>query len=183
MVAESISKRWQPAVIALLLGASLIRPDDGVAASNLTLKGALVMEACKLRAGDEALTFELEPVSNNYLYLNIRTVGKTFRIHLEGCNTSIGDTVTTTFSGNESTKLPGFLALNGAADQGVAIGMETLTDKPLPLNVVSDKQVLSNGNTVIAFKTFIKAEPQAIANKSITAGTFTAISTFILDYP
>jgi type 1 fimbria pilin len=183
MRAESISKCWQPAVIALLLGASLIRPDDGVAASSLKLKGALVTAACSIKAGDEALTLELEPVSNNYLYLNTRTLGKPFRIHLEGCDTRIGDTVTTTFSGNESTKLPGLLALNGAADQGVAIGMETLTDKPLPLNVVSDKQVLSNGNTVIAFKAFIKAEPQAITNRSITAGNFTATSIFMLNYP
>lgn len=183
MRAESISKRWQPAVIALLLGAVFILPDDEVAASNLTLKGALVTAACNIKAGDEALAIDLGAVTNADLYLYTRTVGKTFQINLEDCDTGISNSVTTTFSGNESTQLPGFLALNGAGDQGVAIGLETLTDKPLPLNMVSDKQVLSNGNNVIAFKAFIKAEPQAIANKSITAGTFTAISTFTLDYP
>lgn len=182
MRAESISKRWQPVVIALL-GVSLIWPDDGVAASNLTLKGALVAAACKIKAGDETLAIDLGVVTSAELYRYTRTIGKTFQIHLEDCDTSISNSVTTTFSGNESTQLPGLLALNGAGDQGVAIGLETLTDKPLPLNRVSDKQVLSNGNNVIAFKAFIKAEPQAIANKSITAGTFTAISTFTLDYP
>ena len=183
MRVESKSKRWQPAVIALLLGASLMRPDYGLAATGLTLNGALVAAACKIMAGDEALVIDLGEVTNHYLYLNTRTAGKTFQIHLEDCDTGISNSVTTTFSGNESTQLPGLLALNGAGDQGVAIGLETLTDKPLPLNRVSDKQVLSNGNNVIAFKAFIKAEPQAIANKSITAGIFTAISTFTLDYP
>lgn len=183
MRVESKSKRWQPVVIALLLCASLVRPGDGLAASNLTLNGALVAAACKIRAGDEALAIDLGRVTNHYLYLNTRTVGQSFQIHLEACDTRISDSVTTTFSGNESTTLPGLLALSGTIEKGVAIGLETLAGIPLPLNVVSDRQVLSNGANVIAFKVFIKAEPQAITNRLIKPGHFTAVSTFTLGYP
>ena len=182
MRAKSISKRWQPVVIALL-GVSLIWPDDGVAASNLTLKGALVAAACKIKAGDETLAIDLGVVTSAELYRYTRTIGKTFHIHLEDCDTSISNSVTTTFSGTESIKLPGLLALGGSIEKGVAIGLETLAGTPLPLNVVSDRQALSNGANVIAFKAFIKAEPQAIVNRSITAGNFTATSIFMLNYP
>ena len=183
MRAGSMSKRWQPAVIVLLLGVSLMRSDDGVAASNLTLKGALVAAACRIKAGDEALAIDLEAVTNAELYLNTRTVGKTFQIRLEECDTSISDAVTTTFSGIENTKLPGLLALGGTIEKGVAIGLETLGGTPLPLNVASARQALSNGANVIAFKVFVKAEPQAIANRSIKPGEYTAVSTFTLAYP
>ena len=131
MRAKSISKRWQPVVIALL-GVSLIWPDDGVAASNLTLKGALVAAACKIKAGDETLAIDLGVVTSAELYRYTRTIGKTFQIHLEDCDTSISNSVTTTFSGTESIKLPGLLALGGTIEKGVAIGLETLGGTPLP---------------------------------------------------
>ena len=183
MRVESKSKRWQPAVIALLLGASLIRPDFGLAADNVTLKGTLVSAACKIKAGDEALVVDLGEVGSADLYYHGRTAGKTLLIHLEDCDTGISDKVTTTFSGNESTKLPGLLALGGTVEKGVAIGLETLAGIALPLNVTSAGQVLSIGANVIAFKVFVKAEPQAIANRSIKPGEYTAVSTFTLAYP
>lgn len=183
MQAESKNQRWQPVVIALLLGATLMRPGAGLAADNLTLSGALVAAACKIKAGDEVLAVDLGAVTNADLYLNTRTVGKAVQINLEECDTSISNTVRTTFSGSESTQLPGLLALGGTIEKGVAIGLETLAGTPLPLNVASAGQTLSNGANVIAFKVFLKAEPQAIANHSIMPGDFTAVSTFTLGYP
>ena len=183
MQVESKSQRWQPAVIALLLGVSLMRADDGLEASTLDLKGALVAQACTIKAGDEALAIDFGAVTNADLYLNLRTVSTPIQIHLEGCNTTIGNMVTTTFSGSESTQLPGFLALGGTVAKGVAIGLETRGGVLLPLNVVGDRQVLNNGANVIAFQAFIKAEPQALANRSIQPGQYTAVSTVTLGYP
>ena len=80
MQAESKNQRWQPVVIALLLGATLMRTGVGLAADNLTLSGALVAAACKIKVGDEALSVDLGVVNNRYLYLNTRTVGKAVQI-------------------------------------------------------------------------------------------------------
>ena len=78
----------------------------------------------------------------------------------------------------------GLLALDsGSSATGVAIGIETPADRPLPLNTASDEQVLAYGNNTIALKAYIRGEPQAIANQSIAAGTFRATSTFTLHYP
>lgn len=183
MKVECKKRPWQCVMIALVPGASLMGADYGQAATDLALKGALVAAACTIRVGDEALAIDLGKVGTHYLYLNTRTQGQTFQIHLEGCDTSISDKVTTTFSGSESIKLPGLLALDGSIEKGVAIGLETLAGAALPLNVASDRQVLSNGANVIALKAFVKAEPQAIANRLIKPGQYSAVSTFTLGYP
>lgn len=168
--------------LALLLTFGLI--PLGHAADNLRFKGNLVEEACTIRPGDEAITLELWDLTSKYLYLNTRSVGKRFQLHLEACDTTIGDTVTITFGGVENAELPGLLALDGGSGaSGIGVGIETLSDKPLPLNAVSDKQVLSDGNNVIELKAYVQGEPKAIRDQTIGHGAYTVTSTFTLDYP
>lgn len=181
MQSENKNKRWQS---AMLVGVLYLQPGNGLAADNLSFRGVLLQEACTLRAGDEAIALDLRDVSTKYLYVNTRTLGKSFEIHLEGCDTSIGSTATIIFSGAASVALPGLLAVSSESTaRGVAIGLETSAGKALPLNVVSDQHLLNSGNNIIALQAFIKGEPQAITNRSIAAGILNAISTFVLDYP
>lgn len=174
---------FAPIMLALMLNPLVLSPKTH-AADNLSFKGNLVAEPCTLRPGDDALSLDMKEVSPRELYANTRTSGRAFQIHLEGCDSSIADSVTTTFSGATNAALPGLLALDGgSAAQGIALGLETPTDVPLPLNIASDKQVLNDGANVIEFKAYVRAEPQAIVDQSIKAGAFTATSTFTLDYP
>jgi type 1 fimbria pilin len=84
----------------------------------------------------------------------------------------------------ENQELPGLLALDGASGaSGIGVGIETLGNKPLPLNKVSDDQALSDGNNVIELKAYVQGEPTAIRDQTIGHGTFTVTSTFTLDYP
>ena len=172
-----------PIMLALLLIPLVLSPKTH-AADNLSFKGNLVAEPCTLRPGDDDLSLDMKEVSPRELYANTRTAGRAFQIHLEACDSSIADSVTTTFSGTPNTALPGLLALDGGSvAKGIALGLETPSDVPLPLNVTSDKQALNDGANIIEFKAYVRAEPQAIADKSIKAGAFTATSTFTLDYP
>ncbi|AZE84937.1 Minor fimbrial subunit StfG [Pseudomonas orientalis] len=174
--------RVQTAGLVVLLGVGLI--PQGQAADNLRFKGNLVEEACTLRPGDEAITLELWDLTSKYLYLNTRSVGKRFKLHLEDCDTTIGNSVTITFGGAENRELPGLLALDGGSGaSGIGVGMETLSDKPLPLNTVSDKQVLSDGSNAIELKAYVQGEPTAIQDQTIGHGAYTVTSTFTLDYP
>ena len=114
----------------------------------------------------------------------IRDRGKRFQLHLEDCDTTIGDSVTIMFGGTENRELPGLLALDGGSGAtGIGVGIETLSDKPLPLNAVSDKQLLSDGNNVIELKAYVQGEPTAIRDQTIGHGAYTVTSTFTLDYP
>ena len=168
--------------LALLLTFGLIPVGHG--ADNLVFKGNLVEEACTIRPGDEAITLELWDVTSKHLYINTRTVGKRFQLHLEECDTTIGNTVTITFGGAENSELPGLFALDGGSGaSGVGVGIETLSDKPLPVNAVSDEQVLSDGSNVIELKAYVQGEPTAIRDQTIGHGAYTVTSTFTLDYP
>ncbi|WP_411379038.1 fimbrial protein [Pseudomonas sp. MPB26] len=175
-------QRVQNSGIALLLIVGLV--PLGQAADNLRFKGNLVEEACTLRPGDEAITLELWDLTSKYLYINTRSVGKRFKLHLEDCDTTIGNSVTITFGGVENRELRGLLALDGGSGaSGIGVGIETLSDKPLPLNTVSDKQVLSDGSNAIELKAYVQGEPTAIKDQTIGHGAYTVTSTFTLDYP
>lgn len=175
-------QRVQKHGLALLFIVGLI--PMGHAADNLSFKGNLVEEACTLRPGDEAIALELWDLTSKHLYLNTRSVGKRFKLHLEDCDTTIGNSVTITFGGAQNRELPGLLALDaGSGASGIGIGIETLGDKPLPLNTVSDRQVLSDGSNVIELKAYVQGEPTALNNQTIGHGAYTVTSTFTLDYP
>jgi type 1 fimbria pilin len=179
---EKVHKAGACAGLALLLTCGLI--PETQAADNLSFKGNLVEQACTLRPGDEAITFELWDVTSKHLYLNTRSQGRGFKLHLEDCDTTIGKTVTIQFGGRENTALPGLFALDGGSGaSGIGVGLETPSNKPLPLNAVSDEQVLSNGSNVIELKAYVQGEPRAISDQTIGHGTFTVTSTFTLDYP
>lgn len=184
MAYELSARGWLPMTVALVLSLSLMMPGKIQAADNLNFTGNLVAEACTIRPGDEALQLRFDDLSSHYLYVNTRTVGQAFSIHLVGCDISIADSVTTTFSGQENTELPGLLALaSGSRARGIAIGLETLSDKLLPLNVIGEPQALSIGDSVIGFKAYVRGEPKAIAQQTIRAGQYRAVSTFTLAYP
>ncbi|WP_447907995.1 fimbrial protein [Serratia fonticola] len=153
------------------------------AADNMRFHGALVFEACDIQAGDEAQNIPLGMTPDRDLYRNQRTQGKLVQIHLVNCDTTVGTNVTATFIGTENSALPGLLAFDaGSTAAGVAVGLETSGGRLLPLNIAGDRIPLNTGSSVIAFNAFLQGEPAALANRSIVRGTFTATTTFLLDY-
>lgn len=180
-----LNRKGRAIVLRVFFSISFWLMADGVyAADNLNFKGRLVAEPCTIRPGDEAVELDLNEVSVQQLYLNNRTTGRPFEIHLEGCDTSIADRLTTTFTGIENSELPGLLALDASSvARGIALGIETMDNLPLPLNIISDEQALNDGSNIIEFKAYVRGEPIALANRSIRAGTFRATSTFTLAYP
>ncbi|MEW5494375.1 fimbrial protein [Enterobacter cloacae] len=145
--------------------------------------GTLVADPCIILPGDEEISLEFGSVIDKYLYLNQRTIGKLFQINLSECDLSLGNTVKVSFTGVESTALPGLLAIDGnSTARGVAVGIETLAGEPLPLNKDSGSQMLTPGSNSLSLMAYIQGEPQAIEEKSITLGTFSATATFNLEY-
>lgn len=171
---------------ALLLAQTLIAvplPTQAAGDNNVRLHGALVAEPCVIPPGDEEIPLDFGIIIDKYLYLNTRTLGQTFEIHLEECDLTLGKTVSVTFTGTESIALPGMLALDGSSEAaGIVIGFETSSAKPLPLNQVSDKSLLQEGSNIIAFKTYVQGEPVALRDQSIERGPFSAVATFHLEY-
>lgn len=152
-------------------------------AENVKFHGALVAEPCVIPAGEENIQLDFGTLIDKYLYLNQRTHGQPFELHLMDCDLSLGASVKISFSGDENPYLPGLLALTaGSQASGIAIGMETIDRKPLPLNKPGQNYPLAKGSNVVVFKAYVKGEPEAIANKTIERGPFSTVATFRLEY-
>ncbi|HHP7836338.1 MULTISPECIES: fimbrial protein [Serratia] len=153
------------------------------AEDNLLLHGALVEEPCVLKPGDEDIRLDFGGIIDKYLYRYGRTQAKPFNLTLQDCDVSLGKTVTISFRGTESKALPGLLALNGdSRTSGIALGIETVAGKPIPLNKSGRGYVLVNGDNSLQLQVYIQAEAEAIAKKTIEPGEFAAVATFGLQY-
>jgi len=151
--------------------------------NNVHLHGAIVAEPCIIAPGDDEIYLDFNNVVGKYLYLNTRTPGQKFEIRLVECDINLGKSVKITFTGKENITLPGLLAIDASSEaSGIAIGLETLDAKPLALNKASDVFSLKKGDTPIELKAYIKGEPEAIVNRTIGYGNFSAVATFNLEY-
>ncbi|MBB3320760.1 fimbrial protein [Atlantibacter sp. RC6] len=149
---------------------------------NLQFSGTLVSEPCTLDPQTTDLDVNFQSIVRGSFFLYTRTSSVPFTINLTGCDVTLGDKVTITFAGTESSALPGYLAVTGAAT-GVAIGMETPEGTPLPFNKPTPEYTLSPGTNSLTLHAFLQGEPDAIAQQTITSGDFTATATFELNYP
>ncbi|MGQ8776497.1 fimbrial protein [Serratia sp. NA_112.1] len=174
----------RPTAAVLLLAQALMAvPALAAGDKNVHLYGALVAEPCVIAPGDESITLNFGTIIDKYLYLNTRTLGQAVEIRLQECDLTLAKAVKMTFTGTESRGLPGLLALDGSSEaRGVAIGLETPSAQPLPFNQAGGTLQLREGSNVIALKAYVQGEPQAIADKTIGRGRFSAVATFQLDY-
>nr|WP_249106016.1 fimbrial protein [Serratia marcescens] len=139
-------------------------------------------QPCTINDG-ENIQLDFGTVIDKYLYLNGRTNSKPFQLHLIDCDTSLANTLKMTLSGTESIVLPGLLAPDGSSQaRGIAIGLETQDGQSLALNQQGRGQEITDGNNTIILQAYIKGEPEAITNKAIKKGMFTAVATFELEY-
>ena len=133
--------------------------------------------------GEENIRLDFGTVVDKYLYANQRTKSQPFTIHLTECNPAIAATVSITFSGTPSTALPGLLALDaGSSATGVAIGLEMSDGRELSLEQTSSATTLSVGENQLRYQAYVRGEPDAIANRNIGFGEFTATASFSLSY-
>lgn len=171
-------------LIGLIVG-GLLKTALAATAPDVSVlyRGNLVAEPCTLLPEDESIAVEFGTVIDKYLYLNTRTHSKPFQLHLMDCDTSLGKTVKMTFIGTESVALPGLLALDGGSEaKGIAIGLESQDGQAIALNQQSRGHEITDENNIITLQAYIKGEPEAIKNKAIERGMFTAVAAFALEY-
>ncbi|SFB39395.1 Pilin (type 1 fimbria component protein) [Pseudomonas simiae] len=162
---------------------SLWLPVLQAAENNLYFSGTLVNEPCILAEEDRMIEIDFKSVINKDLYINGRTKGQPIDLHLQNCDLDVGKrTVHISFSGNESSELPGFLELRSTTVQGLLVGLETLAGEPLPLNKSHLMGELTRGENLLSFNTFLQGEPKVLANRTLGQGDFEASLTFALSY-
>ncbi|CAI1553035.1 fimbrial protein [Serratia fonticola] len=174
--------RFSALLISLTIGLGSLS-NVSQAVDNVRFRGALVADPCTLRVTDENINIDFGSIVEKYLYLNTRTLGVPLVLHLDDCDLSLGNMVKLTFSGTENSRLNGLLAISGASQtSGIGIGIETQQGNKVALNTGSYNQGLISGNNTISLRTYVQGEPDAISQKTINPGDFTASATFLLEY-
>lgn len=167
-----------PALLAGILTMSAAQ-----AADNVHFSGALVAEPCTLPDADTDIHVDFGSVIVKYLYQYERTKSQLFTIHLEDCDPSVMKSVNVTFKGAQDVELPDMLALDpGSTALGVTIALTLPNGEPLDINKTSPFTEISQGENILEFGAYIKAQPEKIENHSLVAGDFTATANFILTY-
>ncbi|PKH26377.1 exotoxin [Enterobacterales bacterium CwR94] len=150
---------------------------------NLMFSGTLVKLPCIVKPGKEVVNVDFKSITTKNIYRYERTKSYPFSLEFTECDTNIGDKMKITFTGQESSVLPGLLETSNIDGQpsGLAVGIELENKEPLMLNKGMIHKV-TTGDSTAQFYAYVKGEPKAIADKKIFPGTFTATSTVIVEY-
>ncbi|CAM4236282.1 fimbrial protein [Serratia silvae] len=157
---------------------------DVQAANNMRLHGTLVAEPCVIAPGEETVQLDFGTVIDKQLYSDHKTSSREFKLHLSNCDLTLGKTVQVTFTGVENPALPGLLALDASSQaSGIGIGIQSANGDPLPLNKLgTHRYPLAAGGNYLRMMAYVQGEPDAITNKTINRGPFSASMTFALTY-
>ena len=187
MIREPKSRKRQKSITALsatLLLASLMPLDAQAANSNdIEYSGTLIALPCTVDPMYENMGIDLGTIVAKQLYLHERTTGVQFDFVLQDCDTSLGNWITATFTGNSTAQ--GLLNFDaGSEASGAAIGIETLSGVKLPINPAQPypSQAIQDGTTTVKLRAYVQGESEAIASQSITPGFFSATLTYTLGY-
>lgn len=151
--------------------------------TNVRIHGTLVAEPCNLVMEDTSLIIDFGTIIDRYLYINNRTHPQEFRIHLYNCELIAGQGVRVGFIGAENPNLPGFLALDSSSSAThIGVGLQDGKGNFLPINKQTPYYPLRDGFNTLIFNGYVEAERNAIQDKNVGLGAFTATAVFVLDY-
>jgi len=150
--------------------------------NNMFFYGTLTNEPCTLAPEDQTVDVDFESIVNKDLYLNARTAGRPFTLHLQNCSVQDKPKVSVTFTGNESSLFPGLLLPAGGVERGVMIGIESDNGKLVMINKSWPIGELVEGENNLSFKAYLVATPEAKVSRSIALGPLTASVTFEFSY-
>lgn len=153
--------------------------------TSVHFHGTVLSLPCSVAPGSEKILVDFKEVSAKELYLNKTSTPVPFSIRLNNCTTAVYDSVTVTFSGDESNKLSNHLAIkpvSGGGAAGVAIGMKLQNGQDVELNKATPLTRLSTGNMNLGFTAYLEGEPDALQKREIKYGPFTASARYTLNY-
>nr|WP_314267251.1 fimbrial protein [uncultured Moellerella sp.] len=151
--------------------------------TKIHIFGTLLGHACSVEQTE--IFVEFGNVTNKDLYFHSRTPSIPFSLEIKGCDLDFDNDAIVSFIGNESNhlSLQGFLDIDDSSQaSGIGIGIENADGKFLPLREESSKFNINATDMTLNFNAFIQADSEAIKNKSILLGEFTATSIFVIEY-
>ncbi|HHN8583795.1 TPA: fimbrial protein [Providencia rettgeri] len=180
---KRMSKWFTPISVVVCFCGGLALSAQAANSNDIEYSGTLIALPCTVDPIYENLGVDLGTIVAKQLYLHERTTGVQFDFVLQDCDTSLGNWITATFTGNSTAQ--GLLNFDaGSEATGAAIGIETLSGVKLPINPIQPypSQAIQDGTTTVRLRAYVQGESEAIASQSIMPGFFTATLTYTLGY-
>jgi type 1 fimbria pilin len=171
-------KKTLLALIITASGFTAVNASANGGSGQITFNGSIIDSPCSIHAGDDSQIVELGQVSSALLTAGKESAPQSFTLRLENCAITTKDTVTATFTGTASAADSESLGLTGSAG-GAHILMETDNGTKVKLNVPTAEQTLIDGNNTLGFSARLKPDS---ASATITPGSFTSVTNFVLNY-
>ncbi|WP_368547362.1 fimbrial protein [Klebsiella pneumoniae] len=164
--------------IALMSGIANAASDQGH--GTVTFTGSIIDSPCSITPDTVDQTVNLGEISTKALANGGKSTPRPFDIKLENCDvTSLTDkTVTTTFTGTESTELPGYFAIAGSAS-GASIAITNDDGSNIKLGNTSSPSIIQDGNNTLRFAAYLQGNG---AQATVIPGDFTSVANFTLAY-
>lgn len=152
----------------------------------ITFKGAIIDAPCSIAQESAYQTVKMDQVSNVSLKNGGKSIPKTFKIELRGCELGVLKSATATFTGSPASN-PDLLAIRGTA-RGASLAIADHTGELIKLGDASPTQTLSNGDTYLQFNAYLQGDMVADAgggeatSAEIIPGDFETFANFTLAY-
>lgn len=147
---------------------------------NMRFQGEIVVESCRVYAGDQQMTINLGQISSNQFHgVGSDTTPVPFAIHLQDCNTSVSQRVGIAFRGVADSKNPNVLSIGNGTGTAVGIGVALFDaqDQLIPLNYqpLTHRQ-LRLGSEVLHFVAKYRATSREVAGGIANAQVWFALT-------
>ncbi|CAM4305098.1 MULTISPECIES: fimbrial protein [Lelliottia] len=141
----------------------------------VTFTGSVIDAPCSVAAGDDDQTIDLGQVSSSAVANGGTSTPVPFYIHLENCSVDTANTVSTTFTGADSSVDGAVLGVTGSATD-VGIVMTDGDSNAITLGEATVGQTIQNGDNTLAYSAYI------IGGEAPTEGDFTGVTNWTLAY-
>ncbi|WNN45248.1 fimbrial protein [Winslowiella toletana] len=160
---------------------TVLSPAAFAADLQIDFSGSVVATPCNIDPASQAQKVNIGSVVDKIIYRDGHTAQIPFEIKLTGCSTNVRQSVNVTFTGTEDPVLPGKLIIN-KGDNGVALALFDENNAALNLGTATAPIGLQTGETILSFSANVIGHPDAIRDKTVTAGAFSSVANFELSY-
>ncbi|HEH9441053.1 TPA: type 1 fimbrial protein [Aeromonas sobria] len=151
--------------------------------NKVQMHGRIIDQPCVVSPESADQSVDMGVVDVRELYTTGASVQVPFIIRLTNCKPGIFRMAKVTFTGAADQQISGGLAFSAGSAKGAGIRLYDVSQAPLDLGVPSRGYILG-GSTENELQFFARVEghPDAIAEKNIKPGDYTAVANFIVSY-
>jgi type 1 fimbria pilin len=170
----SVTVKVMP-VFALVSGLFAFGAQADSGSGVVYFEGSVIDAPCSVASGDETQTISLGQVSSAAIAAGGTSTPVPFEVHLENCSTATANTVSTTFTGADSSVDGANLGITGTASD-VGIVLTDGNGQAVTLGEATSGKTIQNGDNTLVYSAYMTG------GETPTEGTLYSVANWTLAY-